>query len=282
MVGRFGEAILIDWGLAKVVDEALATEDVPRVVVSVRSAADTASGTITGTPQYMSPEATEGDPALITAKSDVYGLGAVLYEILTYHPPFEDLGFVPTVMRVREGRFAPPSKRRPSALIPEELDELCIAAMASAPERRPSAKELADDVGRILEGARERERRQREARNRVREGRQAADRWKLLKLELQQSESEAKRLRKQVRPWAPIEEKRLIWSLEDRVSELKTDAISAFEEAEAGFLRALGEVPDDREARSALASLYYARFGEAERGARPRRCPLLSPTRHAL
>ena len=51
----------------------------------------------------------------------------------------------------------------------------------------------------------------------------------------------------------------------DRVSELKIEAVSAFEEAEADFLRALGEVPDDREARSALASLYFARFGEAER-----------------
>ncbi len=267
MVGRFGEAILIDWGLAKVIgkSEAPPPEEELADSVEARSATETASGTITGTPQYMSPEATEGDPRLVSDKSDVYGLGVVLYEILTLEPAFEDRGFVPTVMRVREGNFVSPRARRPELGIPEEFDELCIAAMGLRPEDRPSAKDLADDVGRILEGARERERRVREMQARLREGRAAADRWKVLKLQLQQAETEAKRLRKEVPPWAGLTEKQRIWGLEDRVSELKVEAVGAFEEAEAAFLRALGEVSDDREARNALASLYFARFCEAER-----------------
>jgi len=267
MVGRFGEAILIDWGLAKVIGapEAAPPQDEDGPSVEARSATETASGTITGTPQYMSPEATEGDPRLVSDKADVYGLGVVLYEILTLQPAFEDQGFVPTVMQVREGNFVSPRAKRPELSIPEELDELCIAAMALRPEDRPSAKDLADDVGRILEGARERERRVRELQARLREGRAAADRWKVLKLQLQQAETEAKRLRKEVPPWAGLTEKQRIWSLEDRVSELKVDAVGAFEEAEAAFLRALGEVSDDREARNALASLYFSRFCEAER-----------------
>jgi len=267
MVGQYGEAILIDWGLAKLagVDDPASEGQMKSVSVLPRSSAETASGTITGTPQYLSPEAAEGDPSVIDSRSDVYGLGAVLYEVLTYAPAYEDLGFVPTIMSVREGEVVSPRRKKPSAQIPEELDELCMSAMARDPAVRPSAKALADDVGRILEGARERERRQREARERVREGRAAADRWKLLKLELQQAESEAKRLRKEVPAYGSIADKRGIWALEDRVRMLRTEAIGAFEEAEAGFLRALGEVADDREARRALASLYYARFTEAER-----------------
>ena len=262
MVGQYGEAILIDWGLAKILDDdpsALVDEVMPR------SASATASGTITGTPQYMSPEATEGQPDLVTTRSDVYGLGAVLYEILTWVPAYADLGFVPTVMRVRQGLFDAPRVRAPQMNISPALEDLCLSAMARDPADRPLAKELADELGRVLEGAKERERRTTEAKARVRAGRQAMDRWKTLKVELQTAEAEAKRLAKEVPAWAPVEEKEPIWSLEDRVSELKIEAVSAFEEAEADFLRALGEVPDDREARSALASLYFARFGEAER-----------------
>lgn len=268
MVGEYGEAMLLDWGLAKLIDVAAddGAEEQPRVVTLGKySASETASGTITGTPQYMSPEATAGQPELLTTKSDVYGLGAVLYEILTYEPAFADQGFVPTVVKVRKADFIPPRERAPSRGISVELEELCLLAMSKDPAERPAAKKLADDIGRILEGAKEKERRVAEAKARVYEGRKANERWKALKIELQSAESEAKRLAKEVPPWASVDKKEPMWALEDRVSELKIEAISAFEESEAAFLRALGEVPDDREARSSLASLYFARFGEAER-----------------
>ncbi|MEQ8274737.1 MAG: bifunctional serine/threonine-protein kinase/formylglycine-generating enzyme family protein [Deltaproteobacteria bacterium] len=267
MVGQYGEAILIDWGLAKIIggDDPLESQDRRVELVGQFSATETASGTITGTPQYMSPEATEGRPELLTTKSDVYGLGAVLYEILTLEPAYPDIGFVPTVMKVRQADFMPPRQRAPHLSISLELEELVLSAMARQPIDRPDAKELADEIGRILEGAKERERREQEARARVRKGRRSTERWKQLKVDLQAAEAEAKRLAKEVPAWADVEKKAPIWSLEDRVSELKIEAVSSFEEAEADFLRALGEVPDDREARSALSSLYFARFGEAER-----------------
>jgi len=97
MVGAYGEAMLLDWGLAKLVERISddeIEEDARVVTLGRYSAAETASGTITGTPQYMSPEATNGQPELLTPRSDVYGLGTVLYEILTLEPPFPDLGFV--------------------------------------------------------------------------------------------------------------------------------------------------------------------------------------------
>lgn len=269
MVGRYGEAMLLDWGLAKIVEQEEAMhgeEQLPRVKTQGKYVAGgTVSGTITGTPQYMSPEATSGHPEQITTKSDVYGLGAVLYEILTLEPPFPDLGFVPTVVKVRKQEFLAPRELAPHRAISAELEELVLTSMSRDPFLRPSARTLADEIGVFLEGARERERRLTEARSFVREGRRATEKWKQLKLELQAAESESKRLAKEVPPSAPVERKQPIWALEDRVSELKIEAISAFEEGEAAFLRALGEVPDEKEARSALASLYFARFGEAER-----------------
>lgn len=268
MVGRYGEAILIDWGLAKMLRDREAYDpaeiEQPVEIIGRWSGSSTASGMITGTPQYMSPEATEGNPARISPKADVYGLGAVLYELLTLRPAFEDEGFVPTVMKVRARDFVPPSEKEPPEPIPEALEQLCLRAMAASPDERPSAKVFADELGRILDGARERERRVREASRWVREGRRSTERWKELKRDLRGRESEVKRMAKSIPGFARVERKLALWRLEDRVTELQVEAVGAFEEAEAAFLRALGEVADDREARAALAALYFARFVEAE------------------
>ncbi len=268
MVGRFGEAILIDWGLAKILGPSFATElsegQRPVVQRGRHAAAETASGTITGTPQYMAPEATEGRPDAIRPKVDVYGLGAVLYEVLTLQPPFADEGFVSTVMKVRARDFLPPSLAAPHRDVPDALERLCLRAMAADPDERPTARELADELGRILEGRQELQRKQREAADRVAEGALAVRRWQALRRDLREAEAAARRLARSVPPHAPVQEKRRLWQVEDRVADLEVEAVGAFEEAEATFARALGEVPDDRAARAALASLYFDRFVEAE------------------
>ncbi|MFO0727703.1 MAG: bifunctional serine/threonine-protein kinase/formylglycine-generating enzyme family protein [Myxococcota bacterium] len=267
MIGRYGEVTLIDWGLAKITGDGAGFEpEEPRVSIGAHaSARETADGTITGTPQYMSPEAVEGRSERVDERSDVYGLGAVLYEILTLEPPFEDRGFVQTLVDVRSGIFDPPRKRAPDRGVTADLEDLCLLAMHVDAVQRPTAKQLADDIGTILEGTKERERRAAEARSRVREGRAALDRWRLLKEELNGLEAQVVRQTKQVPPWAPVTEKAPLWDLEDRISRIRVEAVGAFEEAEAGFLRALGELPEDREARGLLAALYYDRFTEAEK-----------------
>lgn len=268
MIGRYGEAMLLDWGLAKLLapERDHGRSEEPRVEIrGAGSATDTADGTVTGTPQYMSPESTEGRPAEIGPPSDVYSLGVVLYEILTLTPAFEDEGFMKTLMAVRAGRFVPPRQRAPTRDISPELEELCLAAMQEDPARRPTAKELADDIGRILEGTREQERRTNEAHLRVSEGKSAVERWKVLRTDLRIAEAETRRLAKTVPAWASLSEKEMLWNQEDRVSVLKVEAVSAFAEAEAAFLRALGERPDWKEARGAIAALYFEQFAEAER-----------------
>ena len=98
-----------------------------------------------GTPSYMSPEQAEGRLEAIGPTSDVYGLGATLYEILTGGPPFtgEDQGEI--LSRVRRGEFPSPRRVRPDCS--PALDAICARAMALRPEDRyPSVGTLAVDV----------------------------------------------------------------------------------------------------------------------------------------
>ncbi|MBI2377982.1 MAG: SUMF1/EgtB/PvdO family nonheme iron enzyme [Deltaproteobacteria bacterium] len=268
MVGDFGEVTLLDWGLAKPFrsDASVSVRDPaePPPGAAGLSSSDTASGTIVGTPQYMSPEAANGETRL-TDRADVYCLGEILYEILTLAPAYSDEGVLSTLMRVRSGEIMPPRQRSPERRISVELDEVCMAALAKAPTDRPTAKMLADAVGEILEGSRARERRRAEAKGRIGHGERVVERLHALKQDLARAEAEARRLEKTIPPHAAVEEKRILWALEDRARELRVEAVASFAEAESCFQGALADVADDVDARAGLASLYAERFADAEK-----------------
>ncbi len=125
MIGSFGEVQVMDWGLA-------------------------AGGG--GTPAYMPPEQAENDPALVGPRSDVYGLGATLFHILTGAPPYAGGSPHEIVTRVIEAE-EPPRARAADPVVPRELDAIAAKAMASRPDDRyASALALADDVQAFLEG----------------------------------------------------------------------------------------------------------------------------------
>ena len=97
LLGAFGEVIVTDWGLAKVIDgsttDSGSTAPAPlpdgiRTIRSLDQSLTTASGTVMGTPAYMAPEQAVGDPAAVGATADVFALGGLLCEILTGKPPF--------------------------------------------------------------------------------------------------------------------------------------------------------------------------------------------------
>jgi tetratricopeptide (TPR) repeat protein len=148
MLGPFGETLVIDWGLAKVLCRP--TGDSTEGVSLLRGTQATPGGTgLAGTPGYLSPEQADGLTDDLTPASDVYGLGAVLYTLLTGRPPFQGGSAELLLSRQRRGDFPPPRQVTPS--VPAALEAVCLKAMALRPEDRyASARDLAADVGRWL------------------------------------------------------------------------------------------------------------------------------------
>ncbi len=139
MVGEFGETQVADWGLARPTEAAL--PDWRRIVPE-------GGGGVSGTPRYMSPEQARGAPA--NPASDVYGLGAALYELLGGRPPP-----APAAEATGAPSGAPPRADDLPAGIPRELVAIARRCLEADPGARyPSAAELSDDLGRWLSGRR--------------------------------------------------------------------------------------------------------------------------------
>jgi len=111
----------------------------------------TMAGTVVGTPSYMPPEQAAGRVELINVRSDVYSLGAILYEMLSGRPPFRGAGVMETLKQVLENE--PVALRVMSKTIPRDLETICHKCLQKEPEKRyATAQELADELGRFLRG----------------------------------------------------------------------------------------------------------------------------------
>src|SRR5207253_4709145 len=135
MLGSYGEVHVMDWGLAKVA-AAASDDDAGETAVrtdATDAGAATQVGTTQGTVPYMSPEQARGEP--LDRRSDIYALGAVLYEILALAPAFEGKD---VIERVKRGEFSPVETRNPRRPVPEALASLCSRAMARTPANRPA------------------------------------------------------------------------------------------------------------------------------------------------
>lgn len=145
MVGPFGETIVIDWGLAKNLnDPAQEPTSAGR-----SSEADTRQGTVLGTPAYMPPEQARGPD--VDERADVYSLGAILYEVLAGRSPHGDAQ--PDEILARLRRVEPPTLLAMAPSVPADLAAIVTKAIAREPaDRYPSAKEFADDLRRFHTG----------------------------------------------------------------------------------------------------------------------------------
>jgi serine/threonine-protein kinase len=162
MLGDFGEVYVLDWGLAKPVSDAAPDESVPVTDDPSASMQVTRAGDVMGTPLYMAPEQLLAAGEVKGEKTDVYALGAILFEILTLSPYRTPDTLEKMAQRAGGERVELPSARVSG--LPPELDALCAAALQPDPEARlGSAAELAEAVERCLEGARDEEARRAQA-----------------------------------------------------------------------------------------------------------------------
>lgn len=150
MLGEFGETVLLDWGLAKSRgDPVLFSSGAPSSHLSI-SGTHTEAGSVIGSPLYMPPEMAEGRITETDERTDVYLLGATLYEILTGRPPREGKSFDELLSMARSVSIVPPHQLRK---VPRALSAICLKAMSREKEDRyATAMELAGDMDRYLAG----------------------------------------------------------------------------------------------------------------------------------
>lgn len=158
MLGNHGETLVVDWGLAKLISNTteggLAGKSPPEFPVRVRSSgshSDTVYGSFSGTVAYAPPEQLEGKLDLLAPASDVYSLGAILYEMLTNQPPItkRPQSISQVVDWIRNGEV--PMARSIVSVVPKPLSVICQKAMSyEIADRYASAGELAADLERWL------------------------------------------------------------------------------------------------------------------------------------
>ncbi len=135
--------VLTEDGIPKVTDFGLAK-------LMEREAGITRTGDIMGTPSYMAPEQARGTPGDVTAATDIYSLGAILYEMLTGRPPFKGATPLSTLGQLAGQEVLPPGRLQRH--LPREIETICLKCLEKDPRKRyASALELADDFRRFLE-----------------------------------------------------------------------------------------------------------------------------------
>jgi WD40 repeat protein/serine/threonine protein kinase len=150
MLGKYGETLIVDWGLAKALSDSpapVASDGLaePVLVPRLTEIGETQAGAALGTPAYMSPEQAAGRVDLLGPASDIYSLGATLYTLLTGRAPIEGKETAELIRKAQRGEWL--SARLVRSDVPPALDAICCKAMALKPEQRyAAALELAADV----------------------------------------------------------------------------------------------------------------------------------------
>jgi serine/threonine protein kinase/Tfp pilus assembly protein PilF len=150
MLGKYGETLVVDWGLAKVIGgDKLPPLPFREITATGSGVTGTVMGTAIGTPAYMSPEQAAGRTDQLTPQTDIYSLGVTLYHLLTGRLPYEEESVSGMLEKIQSSLSQSP--RHHSRWIPKPLEAICMKAMAAKPaDRYASTAALADDIERWL------------------------------------------------------------------------------------------------------------------------------------
>jgi serine/threonine-protein kinase len=156
MIGDFGEVYVLDWGLARVLEDSWAGPSSP--LASETPIGRTQLGEVVGTPGYAAPEQMRGEASAVGTRSDIYALGAILFEVLALQPLHAGNTVKELVTSTLAPRDARPSRCAPDLEIAPELDEVCVRATAFEPaDRYATARDLEQALERHLNGERDAE-----------------------------------------------------------------------------------------------------------------------------
>ena len=261
MVGDFGEVVLLDWGLCKIVAEGT------RSTRSVSDRWQTVHGQIIGTPAYMAPEQAMGLIDQVDARTDVYGLGAILYHLLTLRAPFSGKTNREIVHRVLRETVTPLAERAPERDIDPELDAIVMQCLARDPQARfADASVLAARIMAYLDAPRA----VTQAMPAVRldqthreTGLAAVARQQSLLEDLALAQDAVQTARAAVSIGDPPERKRGLWAAEDALVAVHTEYADAFAVAISALSRAVALDPNDADASRALCDMFMVRYDAA-------------------
>jgi serine/threonine-protein kinase len=254
MLGEFGQVLVMDWGIARLVEDRQA-EPVDRVQLK-----KTEWGRAIGTPGYMSPEQLLGQHATVDARSDVFSLGAILFEMVTCQRAFAGSEEEITE-KVLTGRLKDPRSCERGSSVPDEVAEVVLRALDIDSARRfQNASELAAAVESYLEGSGRRE----AAVERTAEAEAVWKEYVALEQQLNELTRKGQDLARQVPPWATLAEKIELLANEERLDHLRIYRAEVFARVVNCCERALELLPEGPVARTLLARAYARRMVEAE------------------
>ena len=144
MLGHFGETYVLDWGIAKVTS--IMGDDAARAVIDATDANTTGKGSVMGSPGYMAPEQLRGEVGVVDARSDIYSLGSILFEILTWERLHPQDALQARLLSVLQTDGAWPSQRATKRAIPRALDEICAKATRVDPVHRFESVDALNDA----------------------------------------------------------------------------------------------------------------------------------------
>ncbi|MBM4292292.1 MAG: hypothetical protein FJ138_13355 [Deltaproteobacteria bacterium] len=260
MVGDFGEVLVVDWGVAYVFRG-------PGVRQPIQAPLGGGVGrsSVVGTPAYMSPEQARGDTARIDVRSDVYSLGAILYELLTHRPPFRGRDSDRILQQVISEPVVPPREMRADLQVPSALNDITLRCLAKDPkDRYQRAEELLEVVSDYLTRLEDLDRRLRLAQRGAEEGEERARAFAERRRAAREAEARLLEAEWGTPADAPLEARARVRALRDDARAAARAAEEALGEAERALLGALSFYREHRESRAALAHLYSVALSDAE------------------